>query len=117
MDKSSEIKENVRAIGDASWVIEHKGAVCKFECTSSEDAVIYDCEVPEDIRGRGIGTNMIRVAEEKIRQDTEAKFLYAQIGEENGATRHILENKLDFEVINVENRETLGKVVDAQKFL
>jgi predicted GNAT family acetyltransferase len=117
MSHINKIKENVRTINNKSWVIEYKGATCKFESNSPEDAVIYDCKVPTDMRGKGIGTAMLKIAEEIVKKETNAKVLYAQIGEDSGETEYVLVKKLNYELITVDEREQLGKVVDAQKRL
>lgn len=115
------IVENV----NKSWVITYTEydsesdksykAQCKFELSSDEDAVIYDLEVPKAISNQGIGTKMIEMAEKTIIEQTNAKHIYAQIGARNGATKYVLSNKFGYDIVGTENRETLGKVVDAQK--
>lgn len=117
MSQRQEIRDSIVSVADYNWRIDYKGATCKFESTSPEDAVIHHLEVPEDVRNQGIGTDMIRVAEQFLKENTEVSMLYAQIGEESGSTQYILEKKLGFDVIGVDERETLGEVVDAQKKL
>jgi GNAT superfamily N-acetyltransferase len=100
-----------------SWGIEYKGAVCRFEQTSEDDAVIYHLEVPEEQRNKNIGTELLRFAEEIIRRETDVEALYAQIGESNGATRHMLSEKFDYEIVGTITKDTVGEVVDAVKTL
>ena len=90
-------------------------AQCKFELSSEEDAVIYDLEVPEEISNQGIGTKMIEIAEQIIIDQTDAQYMYAQIGARNGATKHVLSNKFGYDIVGTEDRDVLGKVFDAEK--
>ena len=117
MVDESTLKQNLTEVYDASWELEYEGAVCKFELTSVEDAVLYDLEVPESMRNNGLGTDLIRFIEQYLRNNTTAEYMYVQIGAPTGATEHVLNNKLDFEITGVEKRETLGKVIDASKKL
>lgn len=122
-DKKSEIQ--VIEFSEKSWEMtytEHDAetgteyeAQCKFELSSEEDAVIYDLEVPEQISNRGIGTSMLELAEQIIKDETKAQHIYAQIGARNGATQHVLSEKFGYDIIGTEHRESLGKIVDAQK--
>lgn len=98
-----------------SWVIDFKGAKCKFESDSHSYAVIYDLEVPKSQRNNGIGTSLVKVAEKVIRENTEANILYAQVGASNGATKHVLQSKRGFNVVDVRHQDSLGKIVDAEK--
>lgn len=102
---------------NCSWEIEYKGAVCRFEQTSGEGAVIYHLEVPEEQRNRNIGTELVRFAEQIIRRETDVEVLYAQIGESNGATRHLLSEKFDYEIVGTITKDTVGEVIDAMKML
>lgn len=115
MGQKEEIYNNIRSTGNYSWRINYRGAVCKFESSSPEDAVVYHLEVPTDVRNKGIGTDLIIATQRFLIQNTDIHTLYAQIGEESGATEHILRNKLGFEILQVEERETIGTIVDAQK--
>lgn len=127
MDEKYKQEIEIVEIVDKSWVMTYTEydpesessyeAQCKFELSSEEDAVIYDLEVPVEISNQGIGTNMIDMAERKIKDETNAKYIYAQIGARNGATKHVLSDKFGYEIINTEQRDNLGRVVDAQKKL
>ena len=112
-----EIRKHAREVYNQSWEIQYKGAQCKFETTSPEDAVLYDLEVPRKTRNQGIGSSMVRTAEEIIRERTSANVLYAQVGASDGSTRHVLEEKCEFEIVGEEYSEELGKIVDAMKQL
>lgn len=111
-----DVRPFVEQTSDYHWVITYHGAECKFESSSPEDAVLYDLEIPEPVRNRGIGTSMVRVAEQVVREKTDAQVLYAQIGASGGATKHVL-SKCGFDVMGVDDRTELGKVVDASKKL
>ena len=111
----SEIASQVEQKRPYSWEIHYKGSTCKFESDSPESAVIYDLEVPEHVRGQGIGTRLLEVAEEVIKENTEVKIIYAQVGAENGATRHVLQEKRGFKIVDVREQKSLGKIVDAEK--
>lgn len=113
----ADIQPHLTEVYESSWEIHYHGAVCKFEASSPEDAVLYDLEVPKSIRNRGIGPAMVTVAERTLQAQTDVDVLYAQIGAADGATKHILSNKCGFEVVGVDERETLGRVVDAEKRL
>lgn len=122
-DKKSDIQ--VVEFSEKSWELTYTEydtetgsdyhAQCKFELSSEEDAVIYDLEVPVQISNRGIGTSMLELAEQIIKDETEAQHIYAQIGARNGATQHVLSDKFGYEVVGTEHRESLGRIVDAQK--
>lgn len=110
------LEEHVTEIGSDSWEIHFEGSVCKFELSSGSDAVLYDLEVAKENRNNGIGTEMIRTAEQVLQEQTDATKLYAQIGASDGATEHVL-RKCNFEIIGVYEKETVGRIVDATKDL
>lgn len=100
-----------------SWEIEYRGAVCKFEETSEDGAVIYHLKVPEKERNKNIGTKMLRFAEDIIRRETDVKVLYAQVGESNETTSYLLSEKFGYEIVGTITKDTVGEVVDAMKTL
>lgn len=115
MVNKTEIVSCVERKSEYSWEIHYQGATCKFESDSPESAVIYDLEVPKHIRGRGIGTTLLEVAEQVIKENTEVEVIYAQVGAEKGATEHVLSEKRGFNVVDVREQKSLGRIVDAEK--
>lgn len=114
MDYHSKWNNSIKEVYECSWEIHYKGAECKFELTSDVDAVLYHLEVPKNMRNQGIGQSMIKFVESYTKNNTSAKTLFIQIGSPTGAAEHILK-KLDYDITGIEERETLGKVIDAQK--
>jgi GNAT superfamily N-acetyltransferase len=115
--RHSDIRENTEKVSNWSWEIHYNDAQCKFETPSSEEAVIYDLKVPDKKQNEGIGTAMVETAEQIIREQTDVKFINAQIGASNGSTKHVLQNKCGFEIIDEYYKEELGEIVDATKQL
>lgn len=113
----ADLRPYVEEVYDTSWEIHYQGAQCKFELSSVEDAVIHDLEVPEGMRNSGIGTSMAQLAENIVRERTQAEVLYAQIGASGGATKHVLSEKCGFKISGVDDRYEIGQVVDAVKQL
>lgn len=117
MDNKSKWSNNLEEVYESSWKIHYKGIECKFELSSTEDAVLYHLIIPESMRNNGYGSDIIKFVEDYIRENTDAKILYIQIGASNGATKYVLQDKLNYNVTGVDDREELGQVVDAQKKL
>lgn len=117
-NRKEQIRQNITEKNDQDWIIKYNGAVCKFTSDSPEDAVIHDLNVPENIRGQGVGSDLISIAEEIIRDETDAKIIYASIGEDENSkfsTERFLNEKAGFEIDYTEEKEVLGKVVNAHK--
>lgn len=115
MVNKNTLMDNVEMKNPYSWIISYQGATCKFESDSPESAVIYDLEVPKMHRNNGIGTAMLETAEEVIRNNTEVDIIYAQVGASDGATKHVLQDKRGFNVVDVREQDSLGMIVDAEK--
>jgi len=124
---STELKDRLREgivtqeHSEFSWsielTIEGYSLSCEFESASQEEAIIYDLEVDDEIQNNGIGTAIIEVIESFIKEQTEAHILYADIGADEGATEHVLENKCGFDIVGVVQKETVGEVVQAEKII
>lgn len=106
------------------WMIEYTDiigeteytAVCKFESSDEQTAIISHLFVPEQLRNNGIGTELVEFAEQTIRKETEAEQLYIEIGANNGATEQLYK-KCGFKIQYTDNKETIGKYVSGMKQL
>lgn len=109
-------EEYTREKNDKSWVVEYEGAECKFEAPDPHTVVVHHLFVPEELRGQGLGTELLEYAEEKCLEELdEVHMITAQIQESGGATQRILK-KRGFEILEVAEVDSLGLVVDAAKY-
>lgn len=111
----ADVRDSVTQVSEHQWEIDYHGAVCKFESQSEDIAIIYHCEVPEPLQQRGIGTALIRAAEQTIREQTNVEKLHASIGTSGGATKYILCNKCGFVFGEQITRDGIGTVINAEK--
>ena len=114
---TDDIQPAVERVQEYSWEIHYHGARCKFESPDHDTATIYDLNVPEAIQGRGIGTAMLTVAENTVREYTAAETLFASIGAPDEATAYVLREKAGFDILGTKTREGVGRVVEAEKQL
>jgi len=110
-----DLHDSVCRPSDHQWEINYYGAACKIESPSPDEAIVHHLKVPESIQGRGIGTALLQLSEELIREETDASVLYVSIGAPTPATRHIVSNKCGFTVNAVFKKDGLGRVLEGEK--
>lgn len=113
----NDVRDSITEVREKSWEINYNGAECRFESDDTESAVISHVYVPEDMRNNNIGTAMLQIAEQTVKNETNAEWLYLQIGAPTDATEHVVSEKLGYTILGTMEKETLGKVIDAQKQL
>jgi len=113
----NDVMPYVNQVNNGSWIINFKGASCKFELSSDKDAIIYHLEVPNSIRNQGIGTILIHTAEYIVRNQTNAQNLYISIGAPTDASKYVVENKCGFEITGEEYSDVHGTIIDGFKII
>lgn len=113
----ADLQEQLERVTETGWKLNYHDAQCKFEAPSTDDAIIYHLHVPEPLRNRNIGSAMLTVAENTIQEQTTVDTIFASIGAPTDATEYVLREKFDYEIIGFEQKDGLGRVIDAQKRL